>query len=268
MKQRIEALYNQQSFSDDDRQLFLQFRAALDAGEIRAAEKCDGEWVIHHWVKRGILAGFRMGAIVPMPSTTQQQFLDKETYPPRWFTLQDGVRMVPGGSAVRTGCYVAPSVIMMPPMYINVGAYVDSGSMIDSHALVGTCAQVGKGVHLSAGAMLGGVLEPIGANPVIIEDNVFIGGNCGLYEGVIVQESAIIAAGVIITGGSRVYDAVYDRYLQKDGDAPLVIPAGAVVVPGSRPLRQNPEFSVACPIIIKYRDAKTNASVTLEDALR
>jgi 2,3,4,5-tetrahydropyridine-2-carboxylate N-succinyltransferase len=140
--------------------------------------------------------------------------------------------------------------------------------MIDSHALVGTCAQVGKGVHLSAGAMLGGVLEPIGANPVIIEDNVFIGGNCGLYEGVIVQESAIIAAGVIITGGSRVYDAVHDRYLQKDGDAPLVIPAGAVVVPGSRPLRQNPEFSVACPIIIKYRDAKTNASVTLEDALR
>jgi 2,3,4,5-tetrahydropyridine-2-carboxylate N-succinyltransferase len=157
---------------------------------------------------------------------------------------------------------------MMPPLYINVGAYVDDGSMSDSHALVGTCAQVGKGVHLSAGAMLGGVIEPIGANPVIIEDDVFIGGNCGLYEGVIVQEKAIIAAGVIITSGTRVYDAVYDRYLQKSADQPLIIPSRAVVVPGSRPLKQNPEFSVACPIIIKYRDEKTNAAVTLEDALR
>jgi len=266
--QAIEALWQTEEFTRDDRELFNRFKAALNTGTIRAAEKIDGQWRVNGWVKKGILAGFRMGAIVAMPSTGQQQFLDKETYPPRMLTLQQQVRLVPGGSSVRDGSYIGKSVIMMPPMYINVGAWVDEGSMIDSHALVGTCAQVGKRVHLSAGSMLGGVIEPIGANPVIIEDDVFIGGNCGLYEGVIVQEKAIIAAGVIITSGTRVYDAVYDRYLQKTADHPLIIPSGAVVVPGSRPLKQNPDFSVSCPIIIKYRDQKTNASVTLENALR
>ncbi|HPR17685.1 MAG TPA: 2,3,4,5-tetrahydropyridine-2,6-dicarboxylate N-succinyltransferase [Candidatus Cloacimonadota bacterium] len=263
LEQQILALSQKQKFIPADYELFYEFRTALNEGKVRAAEKVNGNWQTNDWVKQGILAGFRMGKIVKMG-----QFLDKDTYPQQDISTHANVRLVPGGSAVREGAYIAPGVIMMPPMYVNVGAYVDEGTMIDSHALVGTCAQIGKHVHLSAASQIGGVLEPIGANPVIIEDNVFIGGNCGIYEGVIVQEKAIIAAGVIITAGTPVFDAVHNRYLDKEPGKPVVIPAKAVVVSGTRPLKSNPDFSVYCPIIIKYRDDKSSVSVTLESDLR
>lgn len=263
LKDKIISLATKSSFETADFELFYEFREQLNRGKIRAAEKIDGRWRSNEWVKNGILAGFRMGKIVKIGN-----FLDKDTYPVQNLSKRNNIRLVPGGSAVREGAYIAPGVIMMPPMYVNVGAYVDEGSMIDSHALVGTCAQIGKNVHLSAAAQIGGVLEPVNANPVIIEDNVFIGGNCGLYEGVIVQEGAIIAAGVFITAGTPVFDAVNQLYLPKQLNQAVTIPSNAVVVSGSRPLKSNPKFSVYCPIIIKYRDAKTDSSVTLEDDLR
>ncbi|MCD4650728.1 MAG: 2,3,4,5-tetrahydropyridine-2,6-dicarboxylate N-succinyltransferase [Candidatus Cloacimonetes bacterium] len=268
MQKQIEALFNSEKkdWSQANLELFFEFREGLSRGKYRAAVRENGVWKTQQWVKKGILLGFRMGTIVEMPYSNSKIFLDKSTFPERQLSLTDKVRIVPGGSSVREGAYVGSSVILMPPMYINVGAYVDDGSMIDSHALVGTCAQVGKHVHLSAGSMLGGVLEPMGANPVIVEDNVFIGGNCGLYEGVIVRQSAIIAAGVVITSGTPVYDAVNKCYLIKS--PAFEIPANAVVVSGSRPLKSNPEFSVYCPIIIKYRDEKTETSVVLEECLR
>ncbi|MCF7794338.1 MAG: 2,3,4,5-tetrahydropyridine-2,6-dicarboxylate N-succinyltransferase [Candidatus Cloacimonetes bacterium] len=263
LKDNIIELAKKTEFQECDFQCFYEFREQLNLGRIRSAEKVGDRWQTNDWVKQGILAGFRMGKIVKMG-----KFLDKDTYPVQDLTNRDNLRLVPGGSAVREGAYIASSVIMMPPMYVNVGAYVDEGSMIDSHALVGTCAQIGKNVHLSAAAQIGGVLEPINANPVIIEDEVFVGGNCGVYEGVIVQQSAIIAAGVIITAGTPVYDAVNKTYLKKKNNEPVIIPQNAVVVSGNRPLKSNPEFSVYCPIIIKYRDEKTSASVTLEADLR
>ena len=204
-----------------------------------------------------------MGTVVQLGT-----FMDKDTYPVQDITNRKNLRMVPGGSSIREGAHIGENVIMMPPMYINVGAFVDDGTMIDSHALVGACAQVGKNVHLSAASQLGGVLEPISTNPVIIEDNVFIGGNCGIYEGVIVEQNAIIAAGVIITAGTPVFDAVNNQFLTKDENGSLHIPQGAVVIPGSRKMKSNNEFSIYCPIIIKYRDEKSDKSVTLEDALR
>jgi len=267
LKNRILKAYDKTEFNSEDLQLFVEFRTALNKGEVRAAEKIKDKWVVNQWVKKGILLGFRLGSLEKMPVSKYKSFIDKSTYPQREFSLDDKVRLVPGGSSVRAGAYIAPSVVMMPPMYVNVGAYVDEGSMVDSHALVGSCAQIGKNVHLSAAAQIGGVIEPIGANPVIIEDGAFIGGNCGIYEGVIISKRAILAPGVIITGGTTVYDAVNDIVLRR-GDEPLIIPENAVVVPGSRPLKSNPEYSVYCPIIIKYRDEKSETSVVLEEAIR
>ncbi len=263
MKNKIIELYEKKKFEPSDFAIFKEFKATLILGKIRAAEKKNDEWIVNEWVKKGILVGFRMGKIINMGA-----FKDKDTFPIQDFRNRDDIRLVPGGSSVRDGAYIGRNVVMMPPMYINVGAYVDEGTMIDSHALVGTCAQVGKNVHLSAASQLGGVLEPIGANPVIIEDNVFIGGNCGIYEGVIVKTKAIIAAGVILTSGTPVYDAVNDCFLERKEGKPVMIPERAVVVAGSRPLKANPQFSIYCPIIIKYRDAKSDRSVIMEEELR
>ena len=252
---------------------FNELKAALNAGTVRAAERGrDGEWRANAWVKHGILLGFRLGRVRPAATGGPFPFYDKDTYPLRHFTAEDGVRLVPGGSAVRDGCYVAPGVVCMPPMYINVGSYVDEGTMVDSHALVGSCAQVGRRVHLSAAAQIGGVLEPAGALPVIIEDEVLVGGNCGVYEGTIVRERAVLAPGVLLTGGTAVFDLVHDRVYRRDGDRPLEIPAGAVVVPGTRPVRSGAgrEAGIAlyAPVIVKYRDEKTDTAVRLEDLLR
>jgi 2,3,4,5-tetrahydropyridine-2,6-dicarboxylate N-succinyltransferase len=268
MKAKMIELYEKKDFNPEDLSIFNEFKAALMLGQIRAAEKINGEWVVNEWVKKGILVGFRMGKIVEMPISKSKYFLDKETYPERNFRLDENIRMVPGGSSVRAGSFIGENVVMMPPMYVNVGAYVDSGTMIDSHALVGSCAQIGKNVHLSAAAQIGGVLEPIGASPVIIEDDVFIGGNSGIYEGVIIKQKAIIAPGVIITSGTPVFDAVNNCYLPKEDKKAVVIPENAVVVSGSRKLKSNPEFSVYCPIIIKYRDKRSDSSVVLEESLR
>ena len=245
---------------------------ALEAGDARAAAPdADGTWRANAWVKQGILLGFRVGRIVDQ-SVPPFAFFDKDTYPARPFGLDAGVRIVPGGSTVRRGAYVAPGVVCMPPMYVNVGAYVDAGTMVDSHALVGSCAQIGQRVHLSAAAQVGGVLEPIGAAPVVIEDDVFVGGGAGVYEGTVVRERAVLAAGTILTRSSRVYDLVNETVLRSGPDTPLEIPAGAVVVPGTRAVDsafgREHGLSLSAPCIVKYRDASTDASTTLEDALR
>lgn len=245
---------------------------ALEAGDVRAADRgADGTWRANAWVKQGILLGFRLGGIVDL-SGDEFAFFDKETYPIQRFGLDRGVRLVPGGSTVRRGSYVAPGVVCMPPMYVNVGAYVASGTMVDSHALVGSCAQIGEGVHLSAAAQVGGVLEPIGAAPVVIEDGVFVGGGCGVYEGTVVRARAVLAAGVILTRSTRVYDLVNETVLRSGPDTPLEIPVGAVVVPGARAVDSDfgraHGLSLSAPSIVKYRDASTDASTTLEDALR
>src|ERR1700731_3279134 len=218
----------------DARQIFMDFRDELTQGKIRAAEKIDGQWVVNIWVKQGILLGFRLGELSKMGEDVSLSFVDKDTFPARRFTVRDRVRIVPGGSSVRTGSYVAPTVICMPPMFINVGAYVDEGTMVDSHALVGSCAQIGKRVHLSAAAQIGGVLEPVNASPVVIEDDVLVGGNSGIYEGTIVRKGAVLAAGTILTRGTPVFDLVTGEVLRATAELPLIIPEGAVVVPGSR----------------------------------
>lgn len=246
--------------------------AALNAGEIRSAEKAsDGNWKVNTWVKQGILLLFKIGKMSDM-SCGGFSFFDKDTIPMRIFDQDAQVRIVPGGSSVRTGAYLAKGVICMPPMYVNIGAYVDEGTMIDSHALVGTCAQVGRNVHLSAASQIGGVLEPAGASPVIIEDNVMIGGNCGVYEGVIVREKAILGTGVILNASTRVYDIVNGRVLSATATAHLEIPSGAVVVPGARKVSgsfaEANGLSIATPLIVKYRDDKTDARTALEEALR
>jgi len=262
------------NYSDSDFALFAQFKAALNRGEVRAAERdASGQWQTNAWVKRGILLGFRMGSIVEMtPPGAPLQFLDKNTYPIRTFSPDDRVRIVPGGSSIRDGAYIAPGVVCMPPMFVNAGAYVDEGTMIDSHALVGSCAQIGKRVHLSAAAQIGGVLEPAGAMPVIIEDDVIVGGNCGVYEGAIVRERAVLASGTIITGSTPVVDLVRETIYRRAGDAPLEIPSGAVVVPGARAINTEKArewgLSLYAPVIVKYRDEKTDASTQLEEALR
>jgi 2,3,4,5-tetrahydropyridine-2-carboxylate N-succinyltransferase len=252
---------------------FLALKAALNAGTVRAAERGgDGVWRANAWVKAGILLGFRLGRIEPAASGTPFPFYDKDTYPLRRVALEDGLRIVPGGSAIRDGCYVAPGVVCMPPMYINVGAWVGEGTLVDSHALVGSCAQIGRRVHLSAAAQIGGVLEPVGALPVIIEDEVLVGGNCGVYEGTIVRERAVLAPGTLLTGGTAVFDLVHDRVYRRDGDRPLEIPAGAVVVPGTRPVRTGAGaragIALYAPVIVKYRDEKTDTAVRLEELLR
>jgi 2,3,4,5-tetrahydropyridine-2-carboxylate N-succinyltransferase len=276
LREQIEELAEREGseYSDEDFELFSEFKSALNRGEIRAAERqADGKWQTNAWVKRGILLGFRMGAIVEMtPADAALQFLDKDTYPLRKFSVDDRVRIVPGGSSIRDGAYIGPGVVCMPPMFVNAGAFVDEGTMIDSHALVGSCAQIGKRVHLSAAAQIGGVLEPAGAMPVIIEDDVIVGGNCGVYEGAIVRERAVLASGVIITGSTPCFDLVREEIYRRAGDAPLEIPAGAVVVPGARAVqsKQGREWglSLYAPVIVKYRDEKTDAATQLEDLLR
>jgi 2,3,4,5-tetrahydropyridine-2,6-dicarboxylate N-succinyltransferase len=260
------------SFEQNARPTFERFRDALTRGEIRAAENKNGRWEVNLWVKQGILLGFRLGALAQMGNGECLSFVDKDTFPARKFTPASGVRVVPGGSSVRTGAYVAPSVICMPPMYINVGAYVDEGTMIDSHALVGSCAQVGKRVHVSAAAQIGGVLEPVNAVPVIIEDDALIGGNCGVYEGTLVRKQAVLGAGTILTRSTPLYDLVRGEAYRAEGDEPLEVPEGAVVVPGSRAIKKGQAaewgISLYTPVIVKYRDEKTDKGVELEEWLR
>lgn len=253
---------------------FLELREALNTGRVRAAEPDPGTplgWRVNTWVKQGILLGFRLGTLVHMGGG-EFSFVDKNTYPSRRFSINEGVRVVPGGSSIREGAFLGRGVVCMPPMYVNTGAYVDEGAMVDSHALVGSCAQIGKRVHLSAGAQIGGVLEPVNATPVIIEDEVLIGGNTGVYEGTVVRRRAVLAAGTILTRGTPVYDIVRGEVLRASGSEPLIIPEGAVVVPGSRELKRGAGtvsgLSLYTPIIVKYRDDKTDLSATLEDLLR
>jgi 2,3,4,5-tetrahydropyridine-2-carboxylate N-succinyltransferase len=256
--------------------LFHQFKAALNKGEIRAAEPDAGSktgWRVNTWVKKGILLGFRLGAVVDMSiDPVRQPWLDKATYPVKRFAPNSGVRIVPGGSTIRDGCYIGKGVTCMPPMYINVGAYVGDGSMVDSHALVGSCAQVGARCHISAASQIGGVLEPVGAMPVIIEDDVLIGGNCGVYEGAIVKTRAVLGTGTILNRSTPVYDLVKGEVYSATDTDPLVIPEGAVVVAGSRPIQSGKGkewgISLYTPVIVKYRDAKTDAKIQLEDLLR
>lgn len=252
-------------------EIFEKMMSDLEAGRVRTAEKVDGKWRVNAEVKQTILSGFRLGKLAEMESGLFS-FTDKDTYPPQRFTIAQGVRIVPGGTTVRRGAYLAPSVIVMPPAYVNVGAYVDSDTMIDSHALVGSCAQVGRHVHISAASQLGGVLEPIGALPVIIEDGVFVGGNCGIYEGTIVEENAVIATGVVINSSTPLFDATTGRIVPRGENGQVVVPAGAVVVAGSRPISKGPGAEagvhIYTPVIIKYRDDKTDASLVLEDLLR
>jgi len=250
--------------------------SALERGQVRAAERdASGAWNAVPWVKRGILLGFRVGRIVDMTVGSGQgtlPFFDKHTYPPQPMTLAAGVRLVPGGSSVRRGAYLAPGVVCMPPMYVNVGAWIGAGTMVDSHALVGSCAQIGERVHLSAAAQIGGVLEPVNAAPVVIEDDVLVGGNCGVYEGTIVRAKAVLAAGVVLTRGTPVYDLVNERILRGGADAPLEIPAGAVVVPGARRVAkgwgEEQGVSLQTPVIVKYRDERTDLATALEGWLR
>ncbi|HEV8524598.1 MAG TPA: 2,3,4,5-tetrahydropyridine-2,6-dicarboxylate N-succinyltransferase, partial [Terriglobales bacterium] len=258
--------------SAEARSIFLEFRDALTAGRVRAAEKVEGQWRVNAWVKKGILLGFRIGELAEMGDGPGLSFVDKDTFPARRFAAADRVRVVPGGSSVRMGAYVAPSVVCMPPMYINVGAYVDEGTMVDSHALVGSCAQVGKRVHLSAAAQVGGVLEPINAAPVIIEDEVLVGGNCGIYEGTQVRARAVLGAGTILTRSTPLYDLVRGEVYRATAEQPLVVPENAVVVPGGRAITKGKAaewgLSLYSPVIVKYRDEKTDRSAALEEALR
>jgi len=253
------------------RQTFLEFRDELTRGKIRAAEKIDGRWTVNTWVKQGILLGFRLGELAEMGGGPLS-FVDKDTFPARQFHTADRVRVVPGGSSVRVGAYVAPSVICMPPMFINVGAYVDEGTLVDSHALVGSCAQIGKRVHLSAAAQIGGVLEPVNAAPVIIEDDVLVGGNCGVYEGTLVRARAVLGAGTILTRSTPLYDLVRGEVYRATAEASLEVPEGAVVVPGSRAVKKAAQaewnLSLYTPVIVKYRDEKTDRGIELEDWLR
>ena len=271
---QIELLLNMPTADARDAGISVvqELRRGLSRGEFRAAEKTDGVWNTNVWVKRGILLAFKIGVIADRSVPAEFYFFDKDTLPAKVLTTSNGVRVVPGGSSIRDGAYVASNVICMPPMFVNIGADVDEGSMVDSHALVGSCAQIGKRVHLSAAAQISGVLEPPGALPVIIEDEAFIGGNCGVYEGVIVQARAVLAPGVILTGGTTVYDLVRGQMYRKSATTPLMIPSGAVVVPGSRPAAGEyagkHHVSVYAPVIVKYRDEKTDAATTLEEGLR
>ncbi|MGA3081382.1 MAG: 2,3,4,5-tetrahydropyridine-2,6-dicarboxylate N-succinyltransferase [Terracidiphilus sp.] len=257
---------------------FLALRAALESGEVRAASRdanSPSGWRVNAWVKQGILLGFRLGALEEFPAAGFS-FVDKNTFPVRQFGGGDGVRIVPGGSSIRAGAYVARGVVCMPPMYINAGAYVDEGAMVDSHALVGSCAQIGKRVHLSAAAQIGGVLEPVNASPVVIEDDVLVGGNCGVYEGTVVRKGAVLAPGTILTRGTPVFDMVTGAVLRATSGLPLIVPENAIVVPGSRAIsrgkgHRNADtwgLSLYAPVIVKYRDEKTDLSTTLEELLR
>ena len=246
---------------------FTEVMDCLEAGTLRVAEKVDGRWGVNMWVKEVILAGFKLGKMVQMG-----RFIDKDTFPERSFEVKDGVRFVPGGSSVRRGAYMAPGSIIMPPSYVNVGAYVDSGTMVDSHVTIGSCAQIGKNVHVSASTQIGGVLEPAGALPTIVEDGAFVGGNCGIYEGTLISEGAVIASGVIITSSTAIFDSTTGEFIKRNDDGRIVVPPGAVVVSGSKPLTHGPAagsgVSLYCPVIVKYRDEKTEGSIHLEELLR
>jgi len=272
LRVEIERLSSAENLSEGAHQTFLHFRDLLTRGEIRAAEKVGGAWKVNVWVKQGILLGFRLGELAQMGGGECLSFVDKDTFPARKFAVSDRVRVVPGGSSARVGAYVAPSVICMPPMFINVGAYVDEGTMIDSHALVGSCAQIGKRVHLSAAAQIGGVLEPVNASPVVIEDDVLVGGNCGVFEGTLVRTLAVLGAGVILTRSTPLYDLVRGEVYRAEENSTLEVPEGAVVVPGSRAVTKGKAaewgVSLYAPVIVKYRDEKTERGVELEEWLR
>lgn len=296
LEQRIEEFYARpaKELGEECLRAFQELKAGLNEGKIRAAQPDASSptgWKVNTWVKKGILLGFRLGRIVEMPfdavaarspspirrsetaaTGNSFQFRDKHTYPLKQIPASHNVRVVPGGSSIRDGCYIGKDVVCMPPMYVNAGAYVDDGTLIDSHALVGSCAQVGKKCHLSAAAQIGGVLEPVGALPVIIEDEVLVGGNCGVYEGAIVGKGAVLAAGVILTGSTPVYDLVRDAVYRREGETPLKLPAGAVVVPGARAVTKGRGkewgLSLYTPVIIKYRDERTDQAVRLEELLR
>ena len=274
----IEALFDEKpsTYSEDHFRIFQAFKDALNAGQARAAEP-DGAaasgWRVNGWVKKGILLGFRMGAVVDMSvDPARQPFFDKATYPVKKFSVAGGVRIVPGGSSVRDGCFVGAGVTCMPPMYINAGAYVGDGTMVDSHALIGSCAQIGRDCHISAASQIGGVLEPVGALPVIVEDDVLVGGNCGVYEGTVVKKRAVLGTGTILNRSTPVYDLVRQTVHRASDDEPLVIPEEAVVVAGSRAIASGPGkdwgISLYTPVIVKYRDAKTDTKIQLEDLLR
>jgi len=278
MQTEIEQLFDHKppTYTPEHFDLFYQFKQKLNLGEVRAAQpdaSAKNGWRVTPWVKKGILLGLRMGTIVDMSlDRSRQPYFDKATYPVRQFTVEDGVRIVPGGSSIRDGCFIGRGVICVPPMFINIGAYVGRNTMVDSHALVGSCAQIGEDCHISAAAQIGGVLEPVGAMPVIVENNVMVGGNCGVYEGTIVKERAVLGSGVILTRSTPVYDVVRGEVLTATDDDPLVIPEGAVVVAGSRAIHkgkgQEWGISLYTPVIVKYRDSKTDARVQLEDYLR
>jgi 2,3,4,5-tetrahydropyridine-2-carboxylate N-succinyltransferase len=276
LQEKIEGHFAQGAAAVGDAaamEAFQELRAQLEAGTIRAAEPDSASatgWRVNAWVKRGILLGFRLGQLEA--AGAELSFVDKHTFPARRFAPEQGIRVVPGGSSVRAGAYLSRGVVVMPPSYVNVGAYVDEGTMVDSHALVGSCAQIGKRVHLSAAAQVGGVLEPVNASPVILEDDVLVGGNCGVYEGTVVRSRAVLAAGTVLTRGTPVYDVVRSEVLRAEGEMPLIIPEGAVVVPGARAVTkgkgQEWGLSVYTPVIVKYRDEKSELSLALEDLLR
>lgn len=278
LQSEIEKLFDEKpdSYAEEHFRLFQFFKDALNAGQVRAAEPdaaSPSGWRVNTWVKKGILLGFRMGALVDMSvNTSRQPFFDKSTYPVKRLTPESGVRIVPGGSSIRDGCYVGKGVTCMPPMYINAGAWVGDGTMVDSHALVGSCAQVGRNCHISAAAQIGGVLEPIGALPVIIEDEVLVGGNCGIYEGTVVKRRAVLGTGTILNRSTPVYDLVRGLVYKATEEEPLIIPEEAVVVAGARAIPSGPGkdwgISLYTPVIVKYRDAKTDAKIQLEDLLR
>jgi 2,3,4,5-tetrahydropyridine-2,6-dicarboxylate N-succinyltransferase len=278
LQAEIEKLFDEkpQKYTEDHFRLFAEFKAALNDGAIRAAEPdaaARSGWRVNGWVKKGILLGFRMGGIVDMSvDRTRQPFFDKATYPVKRFTAQSGIRIVPGGSSIRDGCFIGKGVTCMPPMYINAGAYVGDGTMVDSHALVGSCAQVGKNCHISAASQIGGVLEPVGALPVIIEDEVLVGGNCGVYEGTVVKRRAVLGTGTILNRSTPVYDVVRKIVHRATDHEPLIIPEEAVVVAGSRAITagQGKEWGISLytPVIVKYRDDKTDTRIQLEDLLR
>ncbi|MBI4418614.1 MAG: 2,3,4,5-tetrahydropyridine-2,6-dicarboxylate N-succinyltransferase [Ignavibacteriales bacterium] len=278
LKEHIEAFYSQDSKTLDRGaalRAFHELKFFLNGGEIRAANRSPDSptgWKVNDWVKKGILLGFRLGELTDFSASEHFPFFDKITYPLKKLTVDNQVRLVPGGSSIRDGSFVAKGVVIMPPAYINTGAYVDEGTMIDSHALVGSCAQIGKRVHISAAAQIGGVLEPVGALPVIIEDDVLVGGNCGVYEGAVVKRRAVLGAGVVLTGSMPLYDLVQGTVYRRTSTQPLVVPEGAVVVPGTRsvdkPFAKKHGISLYAPVIVKYRDESTDAATALEESLR
>ena len=278
MQAEIEGLFDLKPacYEDEHFRLFADFKTALNEGRVRAAEPDPSTrtgWRVNAWVKKGILLGFRMGGVIDMSvDAGRQPFFDKSTFPVKHFTAQSGVRIVPGGSSIRDGCYIGKGVTCMPPMYINAGAYVDDGAMVDSHALVGSCAQIGRNCHISAASQIGGVLEPVGAMPVVVEDEVLVGGNCGIYEGTVVKRRAVLGTGTILNRSTPVYDLVRHTVHRAEGDDPLIVPEEAVIVAGARAITSGPGkdwgISVYTPVIVKYRDSKTDTKIQLEDLLR